>query len=349
MSSTKLIQSPCRYNFSKEEARALAEQTLDKLNHHDISANPIHFTLFFELLTSINPNIAEQIEHALQFKTYNDDSARVMFNTLWNEIISHSLHSEEFSEIVDNLILYIDLWIKAAQEKSDKISQEIEQVTQLNTAQEMIDRLKSNVLPAIQSYQSETHLLQEQIHDSSAEIIRLKKELDKATAIAKTDELTDIPNRRGFNELIEKMMLEANKNQSSFALLILDIDFFKKVNDTYGHLVGDSILRYLAKSLHNETKGKDSIARIGGEEFVAILPSTRYDSALKLANTIREKIASRPLHVKNKANPITLTLSIGVAMYQLNETLDALFTRADKCLYMAKSNGRNRVYGEAEL
>lgn len=349
MNSSQLIQSPCRYSFSKEEARELAEQTLEKLNHHDISANPIHFTLFFELLTSINPSIAEQVEHALQFKTYNDDSARVMFNALWSEIISHSLHSEEFSEIVDNLILYIDNWIKAAQNKSDSISAEVEKVSQLSTAQEMIDRLKSNVLPAIASYQSETNALQEQIQDSSAEIMRLKKELDKATAIAKTDELTNIPNRRGFNEIIENMMKEANEKQSSFALLVLDIDFFKKVNDTYGHLVGDSILRYLAKSLHNETKGKDSIARIGGEEFVAILPSTSYDSALKLANTIREKIASRPLHVKNNANPITLTISIGVAMFQLNETLDSLFTRADKCLYMAKSNGRNRVYGEAEL
>jgi len=349
MNSAKLIQSPCRYNFSKEEARALAEQTLAKLDEHNVNANPIHFTLFFELLTSINPDIAEQVEHALQFKTYNDDSARVMFNTLWSEIISHSLHSEEFSEIVDNLILFIDNWIKSAQDKSDQINVEVEQISQLSTAQEMMDRLKSNVLPAIKSYQSETSVLQEQIHESSAEIIRLKKELDKATAIAKTDELTNIPNRRGFNELIEEMMKDANQKQQSFALLILDIDFFKKVNDSYGHLVGDSILRYLAKSLHNETKGKDSIARIGGEEFVAILPSTSYDSAVKLANTIREKIATRPLHVKNNAKPITLTISTGVAMYQLNETLDSLFTRADKCLYMAKSNGRNRVYGEAEL
>ncbi|MDG4811692.1 GGDEF domain-containing protein [Hydrogenovibrio sp. 3SP14C1] len=349
MKSSKLIQSACRYNFTTEEAHALAEQTLEKLKHHDVSANPIHFTLFFELLTSINPNIAEQVEHALQFNTYNDDSARVMFNALWSEIISHSLHSEEFSEIVNNLILYVDNWIKAAQSKSDKINAEVEQVSQLSTAQEMMDRLKSNVLPAIKSYQSETDALQEQIHESSTEIIRLKKELDKATAIAKTDELTNIPNRRGFHEIIENMMAEANKNQSSFALLLLDIDFFKKVNDTYGHLVGDSILRYLAKSLHNETKGKDSIARIGGEEFVAILPNTSYDSAIKLANTIREKIAARPLHVKNNTNPITLTVSIGVAMYQLNETLDSLFTRADKCLYMAKSKGRNRVHGEASL
>lgn len=349
METSKTLQNDCRYTLPNPDAQEVSLQVLDKLKELDINANPIHFTLFYELLTKINPNIAEQIEHALQFNTYDEDSARVIFNTLWSEIISHSLHSEEFSTIINELILYIENWVNDAKNKHEALDSHMQAIDELKNPDEVITRLKTQVLPTIKHYQSETNALQSQIAETSDEIKQLKKELDKATAIAKTDDLTNIPNRRGFNEIVEGVMQEANDTQNSFALLVLDLDFFKQINDNYGHLVGDSILRYLAKSLHNETKGKDFIARIGGEEFVAILPHTSYDSALKVANTIRQKIASRPLQVRGDKKPINLTLSVGVAMYQLNETIESLFDRADKSLYMAKTTGRNKVCGEADL
>ncbi|KUJ75995.1 diguanylate cyclase [Thiomicrospira sp. XS5] len=349
MEPSKLLQTDCRYTLPNPDAQEVSLRVLDKLKTLDINANPIHFTLFYELLTKINPDIAEQVEHALQFNAYDESSARVMFNTLWSEVISHSMHSEEFSTIINELILYIESWVNEAKSQHDELNNHMQAIDGLKNPDEIVSRLKTHVLPTIKHYQNETNALQAQIEETSDEIKQLKKELDKATAIAKTDDLTNIPNRRGFNEIIESVMQEANDNQNSFALLVLDLDFFKKINDNYGHLVGDSILRYLAKSLHNETKGKDFIARIGGEEFVAILPHTGYDSALKVANSIRQKIASRPLQVRGDKKPINLTLSVGVAMYQLNETIESLFDRADKSLYMAKTTGRNKVCGEADL
>ncbi|MGC9386300.1 MAG: GGDEF domain-containing protein [Hydrogenovibrio sp.] len=339
----------CRYTLPNPKAQTISRQVLDKLNELDINANPIHFTLFYEMMVKINPSLAEQVEHALNFASYDDNSARMLFNTLWSDVIQHSLHSDEFSSIINQLVLFIENWVTQSKHKNQTLETQLSHIDALRQPEEILQHLKQDILPTIQNYQQETLALQVQIEETSGEIKQLKKELDKATAIAKTDELTNIPNRRGFNEIMEKVMQEANDNQSSFALLLLDLDYFKNINDSFGHLVGDSILRYLAKSLHNETKGRDHIARIGGEEFVVILPNTGYDAARKVGNSIREKIAARPLYVKGDKKPIKLTLSIGVAMYQLNETLDTLFDRADKSLYLAKSSGRNRVCGETDL
>lgn len=339
----------CRYNLSEQEALQTSREVLEKIQQHELNANPIHFALFYELLTQINPDIAEQIEHAIQFKSYDDNSARMLFNALWSEIIRHNMPTEEFSDIINDLIFVIETWATKSQKNQTSITTSLEELSQSTQTEDILSRLQKDVIPNIKQHQDETLALQNQIQDTGKEIRRLKEELDKATAIAKTDELTNIPNRRGFNEIIRATMEKANQDQSSFALLVADIDHFKQINDNYGHLVGDSILRYLAKSLYNETKGKDSIARIGGEEFVVILPHTAYSAALKVANDICRKIAKRPLKVKTESNPINMTISIGVAMYQLNENVDTLFDRADKSLYLAKTTGRNRVCGESNL
>lgn len=349
MATNNSINAECRYNLSDKDALKTAQNALEEIQKHGLNANPIHFALFYELLTDINPDIAEQVKHAIQFKSYDDNSARVLFNSLWSEIIRHNMPTEEFSDIINDLILVIETWVSKSQQGHESISANLEKLSKSEESEKILLQLQQEVIPNIKQHQDETRALQSQIQDTGKEIRRLKEELDKATAIAKTDELTNIPNRRGFNEIIHTTMEKANQDQSSFALLIVDIDHFKKINDTYGHLVGDSILRYMAKSLYNETKGKDSIARIGGEEFVVILPHTAYSSAISVAKSICQKIAKRPLKVKSGSTPIHMTVSIGVAMYQLDENVDTLFDRADKSLYLAKTTGRNRVCGETDL
>ncbi|MCF6253453.1 MAG: diguanylate cyclase, partial [Thiomicrorhabdus sp.] len=187
------------------------------------------------------------------------------------------------------------------------------------------------------------------IEKQKDEIKRLKEELKKANFFAKTDELTNIPNRRGFNENIEEVIQLSLQSQQPFALVILDLDLFKKVNDTFGHIVGDSALRYVSKLLKEETKGRDCIARIGGEEFSIILPDISYENAIRVADNIRKKIASKTLSVKGQTKPLRLTLSSGVAIYRKGEEIETLFQRADEALYLAKNNGRNQVCGEQDL
>jgi diguanylate cyclase len=128
----------------------------------------------------------------------------------------------------------------------------------------------------------------------------------------------------------------------------LDLDHFKNVNDDYGHLVGDSALRYISKLLKEEIKGHDEVARFGGEEFVIILSNITYDNSMKFAENLRATIEKKSLRIKDNTKPLRLTTSIGVAIYQIGESSDELFQRADKALYLAKTK-RNCVRGEHHI
>ncbi len=125
---------------------------------------------------------------------------------------------------------------------------------------------------------------------------------------------------------------------------MVDIDFFKRVNDTYGHVVGDHVIRFIGASLNKQTKGKDTAARFGGEEFAVLLPETTMDGAHSVAENIRKSIEKAKLVNKANDQPIgQVTVSIGVARYRTNESIESFVSRADEALYKSKQEGRNRV------
>jgi two-component system, cell cycle response regulator len=163
-------------------------------------------------------------------------------------------------------------------------------------------------------------------------------------ALATTDPLTKVLNRRA---LLDRLMAEMDRAQrygSSLSLLLLDVDHFKEVHDTAGHLAGDSVLRQLGALLEDEVRKVDIVARYGGEEFVAILPETLPEGGVIFAERLRERIAGRAFDVGGD-HPVHVTVSIGIASYpspQIESTED-LFARADEALYRAKSGGRNQV------
>jgi two-component system, cell cycle response regulator len=163
-------------------------------------------------------------------------------------------------------------------------------------------------------------------------------------ALATTDPLTRVLNRRA---LVDRLTAEgdrAKRYNSALSLLLLDVDHFKQINDTYGHLAGDSVLRQLGALLEEAVRKVDIIARYGGEEFVVILPETLTDGGVVFAERLRERVAARAFDVGTES-PVRLTVSIGVASFpsaSVTSTED-LFARADEALYRAKSGGRNRV------
>ncbi|WP_353265992.1 diguanylate cyclase [Gemmatimonas sp.] len=163
--------------------------------------------------------------------------------------------------------------------------------------------------------------------------------------LAQTDPLTQLLNRRALTERITAEMERALRFDSTLALLMIDLDHFKKVNDTYGHLVGDDVLRDVGQLLSDTIRGSDIVARYGGEEFLVLLPETDDDGAEKFANRIREAVEEHLFARESLAEPLRLTASIGVAVYPAAriESVEDLFARADAALYRAKADGRNRV------
>jgi len=165
------------------------------------------------------------------------------------------------------------------------------------------------------------------------------------------DELTEVGNRKAFNNAIQELMLDASENSSTLCIILNDIDFFKKFNDTYGHLVGDSVLRYYASLMKKSTSQNETICRYGGEEFAILLANSSLEEARIRSEQIRKAIQAAHLKRKDEDKPIsTITASFGVACYKTNqETADDLIARTDKALYHAKSNGRNQVVLETDL
>lgn len=185
--------------------------------------------------------------------------------------------------------------------------------------------------------------------------IRLKRERDQlrnnaeeasmraevAQERAMTDALTGLFNRHGLQQLLARENAEARRYSRPLSCLLIDLDNFKTVNDTYGHAIGDLALQQIAGILRETVRGSDTVFRFGGEEFLVLLPETELDGAIALAEKIRATAASRPFGDGERV--FSLTLSAGVATLSDNESGQDMISRADKALYHAKGNGRNRV------
>jgi len=175
--------------------------------------------------------------------------------------------------------------------------------------------------------------------------LELKRYRDERAHLALLDGLTGIPNRRAFDEQLNREWSRAQRNQASLSLVMIDIDHFKSYNDTYGHLGGDDCLKQVAASLLASQRGSDITARYGGEEFVCILPESDEAGAVIAAERMRAKVES--LHIPHAASPVSpfVTISLGVATLtpSEDEAPDLLIKMADQMLYRGKNKGRNRI------
>jgi diguanylate cyclase (GGDEF)-like protein len=161
--------------------------------------------------------------------------------------------------------------------------------------------------------------------------------------VAIKDPLTNLFNRRYLMHQLKHQIEKANQEEYALALIIFDIDFFKKINDTYGHLIGDEVLRNFSKMISSQIRDDDIVGRYGGEEFFLILVETDSEDALRLAERIRKKISSSILSVEVNNS---ITISGGVAIYRPQMSVEELISVADKNLYKAKFQGRNKIISE---
>lgn len=190
---------------------------------------------------------------------------------------------------------------------------------------------------------SRTTLLGRQLASSNEALVRKQLELE---ALAERDALTGLYNRRKFWELAELELARAVRVPCEISLVMVDIDFFKQVNDIHGHPVGDQVLREVANRLSSSVRSTDIVARIGGEEFVALLPDTSVSGALMLAEKLRQALRCQPLEVAGLALPITASFGVSNTSPHQRIGLDRLYETADQALYTAKKRGRDRVeYG----
>ena len=176
------------------------------------------------------------------------------------------------------------------------------------------------------------------ITDKKAREENLLSKLEKTQMQAQTDALTLVKNRKAILDELTYRLEQVKDSEMNLTVAMVDIDFFKQVNDTYGHLTGDEVLKSVADTLRHSIRGADSVGRYGGEEFLVILPNTALEQAIGVFERMRLKVAASTI-----LDDRQVTVSIGVAGFDRQDTLETLIDKADQCLYSAKAKGRNQV------
>ena len=203
----------------------------------------------------------------------------------------------------------------------------------------LLDRLAGETRDMIRHSKS----LVRRLTQSSDRIEELEQFLSEARREAATDPLTGLANRRAFDAALLDLAGAAMDSGQALAVLIADVDHFKTVNDRWGHDTGDAVLRMVASCLRQGVRGRDIVARHGGEEFSVILPETTLDGAEAVAENLRTGVCQSHLALEASNNVLTVTISVGVTTYVAGEKLSETLARADRALYRAKQGGRNRT------
>ena len=178
--------------------------------------------------------------------------------------------------------------------------------------------------------------------------MQLRETFHQSVEMAVTDPLTGLYNRRYMESHLAQLSRHAAAKSGSLSMLLVDIDYFKAINDTYGHDAGDEVLREFATRLRTNARGVDLVCRFGGEEFVVIMPDTELSMAYVVAERMRAEVAAKPFPIRGGSRAINATISIGVATLDgSTDTPAAMMKRADDALYSAKRDGRNRVVANA--
>ncbi len=340
-----------QFDMPVDESVKILKRVLPVMSQQKIPAIPPNYAVWYDFVTHRNEELCKEIESYLRtgqtftadvcrniYEEYYLDEARAEVDGLrgaMRDAVETVLR--ELGEMDEGISHYSDV----LEDCGEKIDAEISKGDLKNL---IMDLAKETSIAKTKSQEFEHSL-----GDMTEELADLRAQVNRLSRDSLTDALTGIANRRAFNQTLTKMMGEADTGKESMCLVIGDIDHFKQFNDTHGHLVGDEVLKHVAREMQQCVKGRDMIARYGGEEFALLLPSTRLEGALMLAESIRAIIESESMKGVNDEDVQKVTISMGVAMFRPGEKGEDLIHRADECLYRSKELGRNRVTSEKDL
>ena len=296
--------------------------TLEDISMVVVSAFDSHQKDFEHFLTQMNERLSEAYTFISASEKVSDqgrEAGRRLSESM-REQVSAIQHSVESAAELDQL--------------KTEVSARLDQIVAVMDNHQSDEQQRDNSL----SEQLDALVEKVKVMESASEDAEQRIEEQRQKALR--DVLTQLPNREAYQQRLEQEFERWQRYDRPLTMVICDIDHFKRINDNYGHLAGDKVLRIIAKSLRKRLRKTDFIARVGGEEFVILMPETELQQALKVAEGVREAIASCPFHFKEQ--PVSITLSFGISVFSDGDLPDQVFARADKALYEAKDKGRNR-------
>lgn len=279
-----------------------------------------------------------------------DDVERRMKEVIYKQSTLKKHLSEAQNRLKAMLATFVDRLADFSESTSgyhDKIEQCAEKIskardiTQLSDVLDEVMRETRVIQLNAQRSRDELKEMRQRVEESEKEVGRLQSELEQASEMVRHDALTGALNRKGMDEVLEREMAQAQRHDSTLCMAMLDIDNFKRLNDTHGHQVGDDALVHLAHVTRETIRPQDSLARYGGEEFVILLPDTSLNEAVQTITRVQRELTRK--FFLNKNEKLLITFSAGVAEKGLDEPAELALKRADAAMYLAKRSGKNRV------
>lgn len=333
-----------RYFEGRDESAKVLRLALAFMGRQTAALNPCSYALWYEHSAGLNPGLSSILEKRLLTHTpLTDEDVWQLYteHIVARDIQRHAPWREELYRILAATATHTQI----ASEKTSQFDQALADRAQQLAGEpgpEAVRTTVSDLLDDTGKMRAMTAELSARLQASTAEVDALTENLRRVQSEVLLDPLTALKNRRGFEQAAHELLLQPG-GLTGTALMMIDIDHFKTVNDRYGHLLGDKVLQAVAHVLRSNIKGRDVAARLGGEEFAVLLPETSQSGAAALARKIGALVSHGRIKQSDGQGTIgQVTLSIGVAVAE-TDSLDKLVERADAALYVAKRSGRNRV------
>lgn len=328
------------YPDSVERSSELLRLALPQMAKHAVALHPINYAVWYECVSGRSGGLKTEIEHltAGGRALTEADIAR-----LFEKFIA-PVGLETSERVAENARRILRSMEQDALEATDRTSAFDQSLSLWQTELDREARDSTALQQVVDSTRQMTEAvrqLQSRLDASQTEIAQLRAEVAAARSEAQSDSLTGLHNRRSFEQHVAKVLAD---RQPAMSLVLVDIDHFKQVNDTHGHLFGDQVLMAVARVLKDSVRVDDIAARIGGEEFALLLPSTPLKGAVELAERIRTAIANSRIRRRNSEQHVgQITVSLGIADLWPTDNGESWFARADEALYASKRGGRNCV------
>ncbi len=330
-----------------EQAAERVRQVLPFMARSGLAPHPLHFTIAWEHLSGRNAALSEDINRRTADTgpgalTPEVCEALYTRHILDPDALTLEALRDRMNGLVGNAIDGLTHASTQAQRCQVALDDQCEQLEHLAGDPSALRNILGAVLSEARSLTEVSHGLERRLDETNREIVNLREELSRVRQTALTDALTGLANRAALDRALVERAIQPSG--TGLNVLMIDIDHFKSINDRFGHLVGDKVLRYLGGVLKGAVGERGLAARYGGEEFAVLVDRIGDDAALALAESIRRDIEASQLRRKEGGESLgTITVSIGVAAAHPGETSEALLARADSALYEAKHGGRNRV------
>jgi diguanylate cyclase len=333
-----------------EYAATVANGAIQSMAKQSVPATPNNFSVWFNYAMGASPALRKTIDILAGGKRKFDASVNHDLYVTYINPQSDSAAPADFPEQLAGVITSAKQFLATAiadnRVQIAALGEVSSQVQASSDPRPIIERLVNELSKAT----ARASALETNFEASSLELDNIRNSLKESEERSNTDALTGLANRRSLDQFLRSAQIVAMEKGEPLSVLLIDIDHFKKFNDSYGHQVGDQVLRLVAKVLRDNVREQDLAARYGGEELFAVLPGATLDVCAGVAERIRCRVSDARLTRRTTGQEISsVTVSIGVTQFRMAESAEAMIERCDRALYQAKRSGRNQTVTENDI